>query len=97
MTRFRSVFVSSDHDHMLGVLSKHFGRGDVSFVTLGRDVDDPHLDLAVLGGAEHFVGNCVSSFSAFVKRERDVRRLQSSFWAFPPRGEGRRTHDPGEL
>ncbi len=97
-----SVFVATDDDAMLDAFSRHFGRSSgVAFVTTKED--SPHLDLAVLGRADHFVGNCVSSFSAFVKRERDVAGLQSSFWGFPAekkrQGEDGEdsTHDPGEL
>ncbi|XP_077561382.1 GDP-fucose protein O-fucosyltransferase 1-like isoform X2 [Haemaphysalis longicornis] len=89
--RARSVFVATDNDAMLEQLDQALKPLQVRAVR--REPSDPHTDLAILGLANHFVGNCVSSFSAFVKRHRDVQGLPSSFWAFHPQDtRGGRTH-----
>lgn len=77
----KSIFVSSDSNHMLEDLNIALKRMKIQAFKL--DKNDPHVDLAVLGKSNHFVGNCISSFSAFVKRERDSNGFPSSFWAFP--------------
>jgi len=73
-----SVFVASDNDHMISFFKKSIK--NVSFHKLKED--DLLLDLAILSQSSHFIGNCVSSFSAFIKRYRDVHSLPSSFWDF---------------
>ncbi|XP_054284510.1 GDP-fucose protein O-fucosyltransferase 1 isoform X2 [Macrosteles quadrilineatus] len=77
-----SIFVASDSNHMIGDLSKALKKAEVTVHRL--EENNPHLDLAILGRANYFIGNCISSFSAFVKRERDVRKFPSAFWGFPP-------------
>lgn len=77
----RSVFIASDSNHMLNDLNEALKRMKV--VVVKYEEKDPHVDLAILGRSNHFIGNCISSYSAFVKRERDVKGFPSSFWAFP--------------
>ncbi|CAG9784461.1 unnamed protein product [Diatraea saccharalis] len=77
------VFVASDSNHMIEDLNVALKDLEVSITRF--QPSNPHLDLAILGQANHFIGNCVSSFSAFVKRERDVKGLPSEFWCYPHR------------
>lgn len=78
----KAVFVASDNDHMIDAINEALA--PIKVTAHKREPSEPQVDLAILGLANHFVGNCVSSFSAFAKRHRDVMGLSSSFWAFPP-------------
>ncbi|KAK7473705.1 hypothetical protein BaRGS_00035032 [Batillaria attramentaria] len=80
----KAVFVATDNDDMITAFSKQMKT--VKFVRQPHPAD-PMLDLAILGQADHFIGNCVSSFTAFVKRERDTTNKSSSFWAFTRKRE----------
>lgn len=81
----RSIFVASDSNHMITELNSALQRMNITAYRLPED--SPHLDLAILGMANHFIGNCISSYSAFVKRERDVKGFPSYFWAYPKEKE----------
>ena len=74
------MFVASDSDHMLREFRASFSGAGVRVTRLAED--DFRLDLVILERGELFIGNCVSSFSAFVKRSRDVAGRPSAFWGF---------------
>eukprot|EP00117_Sycon_ciliatum_P019421 scpid61135/ scgid17610/ GDP-fucose protein O-fucosyltransferase 1; Peptide-O-fucosyltransferase 1 len=71
-----AVYVATADDPMLDDLRSALG-SSVKVVALKPR---PQLDLALLAQADHFIGNCVSSFSAFVRQERDANGKSSSFF-----------------
>ncbi|WAR22041.1 OFUT1-like protein [Mya arenaria] len=74
------VYVATDSKDLIKNLSKKFKK--VKFFK--SSASNPHLDLAMLCAADKFIGNCISTFTAFVTRARGVHNKPSNFWDFPP-------------
>jgi len=92
-----AVFVASDSDHLLDQLRNELRTTRLSFHKQESNPPDTQLDLVILGQSNIFIGNCVSSFSAFVARGRAVHGLPTQFFAFPQKTEEEKSEVHTEL
>ncbi|CAH2002162.1 unnamed protein product [Acanthoscelides obtectus] len=82
----QAIYVASDSNHMIEDLTEGLKKMKIQVI---RNLNaTPQVDLAILAKSNVFIGNCISSFSAFVKRERDAKSFPSVFWAFPKEKSG---------
>jgi len=83
----KTLFVAADDNHMIGEFTEFLKKLKVTVVKL--DISSPHVDLAILAKADHYIGNCVSTFSSFAVRERRAHNKSVAFWGFtePPQRE----------
>lgn len=82
----KAIFVSSDRDHLIPELNEKFKSRKIKAHKLQDN--DPYVSLAILQRSDHFIGNCVSTFTSFVTRSREFGSRedlkQNSFFGFTP-------------
>jgi peptide-O-fucosyltransferase len=76
--KIKQVYIATDADPYLADFQEIFPR--TNFVHLNPSL--PQMDLYILGEAELFLGNCVSSFSSFVRRQRDVAGRETQYFGW---------------
>ncbi|EDV28160.1 uncharacterized protein TRIADDRAFT_21697 [Trichoplax adhaerens] len=74
-----NVFIATDESSVRDRLEQKFKKEQIRIVSLNPP--EPHVELAIIGRAEHAIVNCISSFSGFAKRERDAKNKPTTFWS----------------
>jgi peptide-O-fucosyltransferase len=78
----RHIYVATDKNPMIKEIKEHF-KDQIPDLNIVHYDPHPIIDWAILSRSDFFIGNCISSFTSFVKRERDYnQKLPSMFWEF---------------
>ncbi|EDQ88705.1 uncharacterized protein MONBRDRAFT_25935 [Monosiga brevicollis MX1] len=77
----RAVYIGSDNPRFVEQLQSRWAWPDTPLVVRSHG---PMEDMVLFTQADVFLGNCVSSFSAFAVRYRTVRDLPSAFFTLVP-------------
>jgi peptide-O-fucosyltransferase len=77
-TGIQVIYIATDANTLQAEIEAFLTASNVS--VYHQDPWLPIMDLAILTKSDYFVGNCVSSFTSFVKRARDINNMSSTFW-----------------
>jgi peptide-O-fucosyltransferase len=76
-----NIYIATDQYPMIDEIKNYFKNRNLNHLNIvHHDPWLPIIDLAILGRSEWFIGNCISSFTSFVIRERNINEKRSSFW-----------------
>lgn len=78
----RHIYIATDKDPMINEIKNRLESVVENLNVVFHDPWLPVLDIAIMTKSEFFIGNCVSSFTSFVKRDRDINKKESTFWTF---------------
>lgn len=78
----KNVFIATDKNPMIQEIRDYFSKKDLNLNLVHHDPWLPVIDLAILTKSEYFIGNCISSFTAFVVRDKIIKSKPYEFWAF---------------
>ena len=80
LTGATAVFVATDKHPMIKPLEDAFKDSDRKVRVFHMDPRVPQVDQHILIRSNHFIGNCVSSFTSFVTRTRALQEKPTSFF-----------------
>ncbi len=80
--QIRHIYIATDKDPIINEIKNRLNSVVKDLNIVFYDPWLPLLDIAIMTKSEFFIGNCVSSFTSFVKRDRDINNKESTFWTF---------------
>jgi len=81
-TKAEALYIATDNNPMVETFKRELKKLKISVFDRQHtnEIDDPLIDVALLSNADYFIGNCVSTFSAFVRRHRESNSSPVAFF-----------------